>query len=61
MFGSMGLVNLGIHMPIGDDQILPTIVVKVKKRGTPSQILGIDREAGPDRIVLKIIVCPELR
>ena len=58
MFGSVGLVNLGIHMPIGDDQILPTIVVKVEKGRTPSQVLGIDREAGADRIVLKIILAP---
>ncbi len=43
MFGSVGLVNLGIHMPVGDDQILPTIIVKVKKGRTPSQVLGIYR------------------
>src|SRR6266581_7951425 len=38
-------IHLGIHVPIGHEQIRPAVVVDVDKEGAPTQKLGVNTES----------------
>src|SRR5581483_11168476 len=40
------LVNLGVDVSVDDDQVRPTIVIEVKEHGPPTQVLGMQSQAG---------------
>jgi hypothetical protein len=56
VFGGVSLVYLGIHMPVGNNQVFPAIVIEVEKSRAPSQVFGIYRKTGGYRIVLKNVL-----
>src|SRR5258708_6558619 len=43
----------GVDMPIRDNQVFPSIVIKVKKGGSPAKVFGIGRQPGGNGVILK--------
>jgi tetratricopeptide (TPR) repeat protein len=56
LFSAVSRVHFGIHVSIGEDQILPPIVIDIHRRRTPSQIPGVHRQAASDGGVGKVVV-----
>ena len=46
-----GLVYGWVDMPVGDEDVLESVMVYIQECGAPAQVLGIDCEAGRDRLV----------
>ncbi len=54
-FSGVTCVHFGIYVAVGEDQILPSIVIDIQSGCSPSQIPGIDREATIDGRVDEIV------
>src|SRR6266850_3886512 len=52
---SMTGIHLGIDVPVSNDNVFPSVIIDVQRRRPPSQIFGVNRQAGRNRCIFKLV------